>query len=388
MTPLAREMTRIEAAGATGGMPHRLVWLDGLRGIAATAVVFGHFVWSSLRFPGRDLFDPGVWGVCVFFLISGFIVPQSVRPDRSRPLARFVSSRVFRLYPAYWFSLAVGVAAFGAGTAHVLINMTMLQRFVGVPDVIGVYWTLQIEALFYGLIALTLVIGRFNDPRLVCGGAVASALVAVGLGAGRFCLAYRTPIAVPIGLSVILCGNALALVRAGDLSLRTAGRLWAVVATLLAVAFGLGYSHDWGYRENPTRFLISYGLAVGAFAAASRRPGRTLPLCASLGAISYPIYLLHQPLHDLLARAEPAAPPPLVSALAVVAVLVLAIVVHRAIEQPAIRLGRRVWRGRPTGRADQWPRKRSAIGAWLSSPTSTVPPSTLPISTGSRKLTT
>jgi peptidoglycan/LPS O-acetylase OafA/YrhL len=77
----------------------RLGWLDALRGIAALCVVFDHLTYSVFQ-PVRDSvyhwFDPGQYGVFVFFLVSGYIVPASL--ERRGSVRGFWVSRVFRLY--------------------------------------------------------------------------------------------------------------------------------------------------------------------------------------------------------------------------------------------------------------------------------------------------
>ena len=40
-----------------------------------------------------------------------------------------------------------------------LANLTMLQQFAGIENVIGLYWTLQIELIFYGLCVLLFCAG-------------------------------------------------------------------------------------------------------------------------------------------------------------------------------------------------------------------------------------
>ena len=94
------------APAATGT---RLAWLDMLRGLAALAVVFDHISYYTLQHV-RELiyewFDPGNYGVCVFFIISGYIVPASL--ERKGSVRTFWVSRLFRLYPL--FLLAVGIA--------------------------------------------------------------------------------------------------------------------------------------------------------------------------------------------------------------------------------------------------------------------------------------
>src|SRR5579859_8186462 len=88
---------------------HRVAWLDALRGIAALGVVFDHLAVSLLRDFRIDVYqwlDTGSYGVFVFFLISGYIVPASL--ERKSSVRTFWVSRIFRLYPLYL--LAVGVA--------------------------------------------------------------------------------------------------------------------------------------------------------------------------------------------------------------------------------------------------------------------------------------
>src|SRR4030088_1758729 len=84
----------------------RLAWLDALRGIAALFVVFdhlGYYVLQHARVVVYQWFDPGLYGVFVFFMVSGYIVPASL--ERKGSVRGFWVSRVFRLYPLYIFAL-------------------------------------------------------------------------------------------------------------------------------------------------------------------------------------------------------------------------------------------------------------------------------------------
>jgi peptidoglycan/LPS O-acetylase OafA/YrhL len=81
----------------------RLAWLDALRGIAALCVVFDHLTYSVFQ-PVHDSvyqwFNPGQYGVFVFFLVSGYIVPASL--ERKGSIRSFWVSRVWRLYRSTW----------------------------------------------------------------------------------------------------------------------------------------------------------------------------------------------------------------------------------------------------------------------------------------------
>ena len=105
------------------------MWIDSLRGVAVSTVVIQHFFASLVSPVILAVFDPGMFGVTVFFSVSGFIIPQSVRSSDDR-LRRFAIARVFRLYPAYWISLILAVAVYSAPFRSIVVNATMLQRFV------------------------------------------------------------------------------------------------------------------------------------------------------------------------------------------------------------------------------------------------------------------
>src|SRR6202012_1057669 len=99
-----------------GANASRLAWLDALRGIAAPCVGFEHLTHSVLQ-PVRNAvyqwFDPGQYGVFVFFLVSGYIIPASL--ERKGSIRRFWASRRFRLYPLYVFAVGVMILLWGTG---------------------------------------------------------------------------------------------------------------------------------------------------------------------------------------------------------------------------------------------------------------------------------
>jgi len=111
------------------------------------------------------------------------------RNDNTRTKSIFIR-RFFRLYPAYWVSvLASGLLAlymlspFSRQT--LLLNLTMLQGLLGVPDVMGLYWTLRIELLFYGACVVLFSLRLLHQPRWLVVGLLASLL------SGAAVVAYR-----------------------------------------------------------------------------------------------------------------------------------------------------------------------------------------------------
>lgn len=153
----------------------RFIELDGLRAVAAVAVLVGHYTATfDTDIGGAPLagwrFLYGAFGVQLFFLISGYVILMTAR--RAHRPADFAISRVSRLYPAYWMALALTLAviavwpqvpfpSFGA----VLVNATMVQRWFLVPDINDVSWTLAVEMQFYILVFALLALTRCHLRR-------------------------------------------------------------------------------------------------------------------------------------------------------------------------------------------------------------------------------
>jgi len=169
----------------------RLAWLDALRGVAALFVVFdhlGYYVLQHARAVVYQWFDPGLYGVFVFFMVSGYIVPASL--ERRGSVRGFWVSRVFRLYPLYVFGLVVAVLLWKLGLGSIgktnydgetslLTHTLMLSNVLGPKNAINVIWTLSYEMAFYLLLTALFVTGTHRRSSRC---AIAFAVAAVALG--------------------------------------------------------------------------------------------------------------------------------------------------------------------------------------------------------------
>ena len=214
-----------EAAG-TGT---RLAWLDVLRGLAALAVVFDHisyYVLQHVRHIVYQWFDPGNYGVFVFFIISGYIVPASL--ERKGSVRTFWVSRLFRLYPLYLLAVGIAVALYFAhfgsirGEASdpatsVLSQLLMMSNVLGGKNLPNVVWSLSYEMVFY-LLLTALFIARVHKRSSWYALGFAAAAVAIGglLPQAFFTHNVATPrlIALVADL-VVLAGLAFAVVLRG-----------------------------------------------------------------------------------------------------------------------------------------------------------------------------
>jgi peptidoglycan/LPS O-acetylase OafA/YrhL len=322
--------------------------------------MFYHFWEVTLRdqpgfaaaFPNRWLtpwiqgyLDFGKIGVAVFFLISGFVIPASLAKADPHLLRHFAISRCFRLYPAYWLSILLALGTMSWTVPQLLCNLTMLQGFLGVPDLLGIYWTLQIELAFYATCALMARRGWLGRHRALFHAGAFFLAAAFVLAALRWWTQVKLPVALPLGLAVMFVGAlAQGWIRktfSADEIRRTRWLFLALVPALMAISL-LAYNRDYGYGETWYRYFLSYSAALGLFGLCVGRHwlgGRALLF---LGEISYSVYLLHPIILWLLWSAWPGLQgwPRLIAAC--LASLVLAYASHRLVERPGIALARRI----------------------------------------------
>lgn len=158
----------------------RFLFLDGLRGVAAIAVILFHcYDLLSLHLapplpPYIDsLFFTGHFGVQIFFVLSGFVIAYSTRNAQFNLsfLKDFIIRRSIRLDPPYWvviFSLIflsmLGSLLFAKDSLYplsffeVAANFFYLQYLSHSPSILPVAWTLCIELQLYLVLMLLLVL--------------------------------------------------------------------------------------------------------------------------------------------------------------------------------------------------------------------------------------
>ncbi|MFJ3470063.1 acyltransferase family protein [Pseudomonas sp. NPDC090201] len=332
----------------------RLAYLDALRGIAALMVVFTHLylpivghVWVF-----DALIDPGKLGVLWFFMISGVVIPYSLKPGPDGA-QRFLVSRFMRLYPAYWLSLLVFVLMLKLSgellpsLAQVVANLTMIQAALGFDDVIGLYWTLFIELVFYGLCLALFIGGKLYDQTFRARCSLVFLLVALAMGIVRALTDRKLPVALPLALSLMFFGSVwrqwLLAEHSRQLT-RNLTMLLIAFAVLLPPTLVMAYSKDMGTGETWGRYCFTYAVAITSFLLLTRSVRLDHPALVWLGAVSYSLYLLH-PTMGMLAQwlLEPTGAPALVVAVfATVLTLGAAHLCFHYIEHPFIQLGKRL----------------------------------------------
>jgi len=200
----------LDGGQMTASTQAKIAFPDTLRGVAALAVLFSHYgvmFWANrpgvaemINAPVLDasvyaspsyfdwMYIPNFWwgsfGVGLFFVISGFVIPFSFQKLNAIP---FLIGRFFRIWPLY---------AVGFSFSLVMIylcgvyfgnpwNITPFQAFIhylpGVRDLYwsrpidGIIWTLDIEMKFYVVCAFLIPLFRkkslsvFTAPLVLVG---------------------------------------------------------------------------------------------------------------------------------------------------------------------------------------------------------------------------
>jgi peptidoglycan/LPS O-acetylase OafA/YrhL len=363
----------------------RVVWLDGVRGAAATFVVL-HHMWL-VTWPGFPR-DTGPWwlgwllyghlAVAVFIVVSGFslaLAPMRSGGELRGGVRRFLRRRAWRILPPYWaalvLSMVITVGAvrpdLGAGAIarSLAVHGVLLQDVIASQTPNGAFWSIAVEWQIYFAFPVLLWLGRRWGIEVAVALAVAAALLAhaaARLGGPLEKLDGLTPqffALFALGVLAVKLGHGV-----NGRRLRRPLVAIALVAALAVVVAALVRGSAWvvdryfyvdllaGLAVACWLCLLVMGrLTVGRRVLASRAARR-------LGLFSYSTYLIHGPIVVVLSRHVtgrldvPA--PARFAALLVLGlplVLVLSYGFHLVFEAPFLRRReRRALRSEPVGR--------------------------------------
>jgi len=311
-----------------------------LRGIAVLAVCFCHFG-LPLSNSGMlsNLFgvfhDYGKYGVHVFFVISGFIIPFSLYKAKFelRDYFLFLYKRFLRLHPPYLVGLlfTLVLAAASYHSKHIpnpenIVSILKSLFYIHAPADNPVYWTLKVEAEYYLFIGLFFVL-MTKFPKL-------SLLVGIPILA----VLSQTPLANYISLfsfiAFFMIGTVgyLIYVKEGN-------ALYEYVLLFLLIVFiSIFY-------EVPATIVSSLTILCILFYR------KTLPDIVEFpGEISYSLYLLHFPLGVKFINVAQRFISPSYNVLIFIAALVVCIIAAyvfwQFIEKPFARLSNNVKYGK------------------------------------------
>ncbi|HXR70961.1 acyltransferase [Actinocrinis sp.] len=308
---------------ATRGLKPRLDSLTGLRFVAAALVFFFHgsieFVFANPSTQSGYLTaarTAGFVGVSFFFILSGFVLTWSSRPqDRARSFWR---RRFFKIAPNYLVTYVAALillasihkpSGIGQAVANLFFVQSWVPQFSYMSGVNDVSWTLSAEAFFYLSFPLLLVlIKRIKETQLWywAAGVVAAVFVLPAVAQAAFAdkpyfiwgpaswhqiwFVYTFPAArlLEFTLGILLAR----IVLAG----KWIPQFGVLPATVIAVAgYVLSLHAPFLYRYAAAT-VIPLALLIPAAAtadAAGRRTVFSSRVMIRLGEVSFAFYLVH-----------------------------------------------------------------------------------------------
>jgi peptidoglycan/LPS O-acetylase OafA/YrhL len=302
-----------------------LIALDLLRFACAVMVVAFHWGSGFVHGPppgGRALiegmpidgrFSPflnsGWLGVELFFVVSGFVIAWSAEGSTA---SAFAGRRFLRLVPAAWLCAtltALILLAFGGVASGTVVTLWLGSiLFWPMFGIDPSYWTLAIEVNFYLLIAVSLLRGsslvRIERLGALIGLAsaiywVASIVTAVPSAWDRIVQLTLLPHGCFFALGILIRARQ----RRGWRTLRLAYFIPAVIAAAIEIDAHRIIMQGDGPAYVPP--LLLFGLCLLPILFAERlQPllARSIraPVAATIGLMTYPLYLLHQELGAIL----------------------------------------------------------------------------------------
>lgn len=253
--------------------------------------------------------DFGMMGVAIFFLISGFIIPYSSQSIKGKKFV-FLLKRFLRIWPVYFigFGITFMIMQFSGKLLNggwifsfkdYIIQASLLRDWFWIPSIDGISWTLEIEIKFYLLFYVLLLLKCENNPRVISGIAVVTALVSIlfnanfqkilGFGRGYY-IAGSIIVNFFIYTLYIFMGLTLYQLFSHNWSIKTCIAVEEILFACFYVSVYYGSSEQMG-----DKFVVNYGMALLLFfnfyaLRNSIKQGGVLHFFAEN---SFSIYLLH-----------------------------------------------------------------------------------------------
>jgi len=306
--------------------------LDGVRGIAIAAVMVSHFFsdfatnpQSSLESVVGRFVGYGMWGVDLFFVLSGYLITGILWDSRGSGhyFRTFYMRRTLRIFPLYYAVLFVILVLVPASWMHqhapealqirpvqgwlwsYLVNVYVARQGSFSIPYVSHFWTLAIEEHFY--LFWPFIVGSF-ERRTVMRIAVVLSLLAFG---SRVALHFAgvddmaSHVLTPCRLDSLCVGALFALAARGDGGEQALGakmKLWFPISGGALALLMLMHStpSPWDPVAVPLKGLL-LALFCGAFiftVAWSQGPSfikwpLRLSFLRNLGKYSYGLYVFH-----------------------------------------------------------------------------------------------
>ena len=285
--------------------------LDAVRFFAAFWVMNFHYLLASEIAPQLHWYRYGNLGVQLFFIISGFVIVQSLKGKTTK---EFAWNRFIRLFPLFWILCTLTYVVmllfpdpkYTFYFSDYIRSMTMmsdvLNGFIGPATLIDPsYWTLTVELIFYMAIALYV---HFFSYRAIRYFLLVWFLVSITAFFIHIDENFYVKLALVRHASYFIFGSALALLvnKVAVNRYEYALDICLIFASATFATYIVPRSLPLYSSPHPLDLLIMtvlnilffLSIPILVFLSGQITNTRVLSVLAVLGGLTYPLYLLHQ----------------------------------------------------------------------------------------------
>lgn len=306
---------------------NEMIGIDILRGILAILVLMFHSIdvlpeesYEKLKL----ILSPGAFWVFGFFVLSGFCISLSVYREISKEAytpTRYLFARITRIFPLFyiglmlaicvWFALDSQWESFPVGAF--VSSLTGFQRFVELFPYFGVSWSITYEWVYYLIFPCLIWLCRKRLEYLWLVG-IAVSLVATVVFGGMWKISdeafWLIPFwSIPLHGFCWFAGVGLLTYRGKFISESYKWPVFCLTIFTFVFSYGLElYSISnaksvlFSKLNIPFSSLFFSFLILSFFWISFEKISWFKTIAKWLGLLSYPLYLFHVPIQELMVR--------------------------------------------------------------------------------------
>lgn len=282
-------------------MNRRYHGFDLLRGICAIAIMVHHLIYWRFH---SGLHNIGTYTVYVFFMLSGasMVIAYANKMAAGMKYSTFILRRYFRLAPLYWL-IVLSRGAFGAKFGYALLNISFLFGFANPQQTgwAGGGWSLGIEFVFYFTFPLFLALsGTKHNQLLILPIVLIQWLFVRSLNPMTvgFWIEYTQFVSF---IAYFYIGCVIGRLLIAKPLMGAQALLWGAFFGLLIITGTICIETDYSILGSIAGVGLTAVCGILVLCAGYLSfPARLIWLPATLGSVSYGVYLLHFRIYDFM----------------------------------------------------------------------------------------
>lgn len=326
-------------------MKNNTNYLTSIRGLACLMVVIAHII-SVIPGIGKNVSGCGKIGVWLFFILSAFLLTfQWLNKEdfKIKDVIEFYIKRIFRIFPCYIVTLII---AFLVG--YITEPKTVMKHIL-LMEGMGHFWTIPVEFIFYILVPIIMftIYKIRNEKKSILFLIILFMISAI---LSPYTLYEENSINIRWYLPVFLMGMILAFIYQKSEKKQKQQVIYDVIffVMMLMMTLSIPYVRNLIFKIEPDSYLLNkylyFGLAWSIVILAIQNSKYVIDylnqskILIYIEKISFSLYLIHFIVLNKIKGNNVW----INSLLIFIISMVIAIIMNQLVEQPMIRLAKRI----------------------------------------------